>query len=81
MKVIIHNIFSVSWKLQFLIADYWRSLLIHNELNSMFRSWLVNTFVTHAIKEGFGLTTLSGDRSGYMPPLLKKNKTTSHDKM
>ena len=30
---------------------------------------------THANIEGFGLTTLSGDRHGYMPPLLKtKNK-------
>ena len=27
--------------------------------------------VTHANKEGFGLTPLSGDRCGYMPPLLK----------
>ena len=40
-------------------------------LNSMFRSGLVDTLVTHANKEGFGLTPLSGDRRGYMPPLLK----------
>ena len=37
----------------------------------MFRSGLVDTLVTHANKEGFGLTPLSGDRHGYMPPLLK----------
>ena len=38
----------------------------------MFRLGLVDTLVTHANKEGFGLTPLSGDRRGYMPPLLKK---------
>ena len=37
----------------------------------MFRLGLVNTLVTQANKEGFGLTPLSGDRRGYMPPLLK----------
>ena len=41
----------------------------------MFRSGLVDMLVTHANKEGFGLTPLSGDRRGYMLPLLKtKNK-------
>ena len=40
----------------------------------MFRSGLVNTLVTHANKEGFGLTPVSGDRRGYMPPLLKTKK-------
>ena len=43
----------------------------------MFRLGLVDTLVTHANKEGFGLTPLSGDRPRYMPPLLKtkqKNK-------
>ena len=37
----------------------------------MFRSGLVDTLVTHASIKGFGLTPLSGDRCGYMPPLLK----------
>ena len=38
----------------------------------MFRLGLVDTLVTHANKEGFGLTPLSGDRRCYnMPPLLK----------
>ena len=37
----------------------------------MFRSGLVDTLVTHANIKGFGLTPLSGDRRGYMPPLLK----------
>ena len=40
----------------------------------MFRSWFVDTLVTHANKEGFGITPLSGDRRGYMPPLLKTKK-------
>ena len=35
----------------------------------MFRSGLVDTLVTHI--KGFGLTPLSGDPRGYMPPLLK----------
>ena len=46
----------------------------------MFRSGLVNTLVTHANIKGFGLTPLSGDRRGYMPPLLKINKTKSRRK-
>ena len=37
----------------------------------MYSSGLVNTLVTHANIEGFGLTPLSGGRRGYMPPLLK----------
>ena len=32
--------------------------------------------VTHANKEGFGLTPLSGDCRDYMPPLLKIKKQT-----
>ena len=32
---------------------------------------LVDTVVTHANINGFGLTLLSGDRHGFMPPLLK----------
>ena len=42
----------------------------------MFRSGLVDTLVTHAKIKGFGLTTLSGDRPGFMPPLL--NSTTPY---
>ena len=38
---------------------------------------LVNMLVTHANKEGFGLTPLSEDRRGFMPPLLKTKQT--HD--
>ena len=37
----------------------------------MYRSGLVDMLVTHTNIEGFGLTPLSGDRRGYMPPLLK----------
>ena len=37
----------------------------------MLRLGLVDTLVTHANIKGFGLTPLSGDRRGYMPPLLK----------
>ena len=37
----------------------------------MYRSGLLDTLVTHTNIEGFGLTPLSGDRHGYMPPLLK----------
>ena len=37
----------------------------------MFRSGLGDMLVTIANKEQFGLTPLSGDRHGYMPPLLK----------
>ena len=40
----------------------------------MFRLVLFEALVTYANKEGFGLTPLSGDRRGYMPPLLKTNK-------
>ena len=47
------------------------SVLVLLVLNSMFRLGLVDTLVTHANKEGFGLTPLSGDCGGYMPPLLK----------
>ena len=32
--------------------------------------------VTHANKEGVGLTPLSGDRRGYTPPLLKTKTAT-----
>ena len=35
---------------------------------------LVDTLVTHANKEGSGLTPLSGDGRGYMPPLFKTKK-------
>ena len=37
----------------------------------MYRSGLVDTLVTHANMKGFGLTPLSGDQRGYMPPQLK----------
>ena len=44
----------------------------------MFRLGLVDTLVTLANIKGFGLTPLSGDHRGYMPPLLqtktKQNK-------
>ena len=40
-------------------------------LNSMFILGLVDTLVTHANIKGFGLTPLSGDCRGYMPPLLE----------
>ena len=43
----------------------------------MFRLELVYTLVTHANIKGFGLTPLSGDCRGYMPPLLK-TKTRIH---
>ena len=39
----------------------------------MFRSGLVDTLVTHANKEGFGLTHLSGDCHGYMPQTKTKH--------
>ena len=45
----------------------------------MFRSGLVNTLVTHANKEGFGLTPLSRDHPGYKPPLLKNKKQSDID--
>ena len=35
----------------------------------------LGALVIHANIEGFGLTPLSGDRRGYMFPLLKTNKT------
>ena len=41
----------------------------------MYRSVLVDTLVTHTNIEGFGLTPLSGDHHGYMPPLLKTKQT------
>ena len=47
------------------------SYIIITVLNSMFRSGLVDMLVTHANKEGFGLTPLSREPCGYMPPLLK----------
>ena len=37
----------------------------------MFRSGLVDTLVTHDNIKGVGLTPLSGDHHGYMPPLVK----------
>ena len=40
----------------------------------MYRSGLVDTLVTHANTKGFGLTSLSGVRCGFMPPQLKTNK-------
>ena len=43
----------------------------------MYRSGLVDTLVTHANIEGFGLTPLSGDRRGQMPTLLKKPNSIS----
>ena len=39
--------------------------------STMYKSGLVDMLVTHANIEGFGLTPLSWDRRGYMPPLLK----------
>ena len=39
---------------------------------------LVDTLVTHTNIEGFGLTPLSGDRRGYMPPLLKTKQIIFH---
>ena len=42
----------------------------------MFWSGLVNRLVTNANIKGFGLTPLSGDRRGYMPPLLKTKQET-----
>ena len=50
------------------------SYIIITVLNSMFISGLVDTLVTHANKEGFGLTPLSEDHCGNMPPLLKTKK-------
>ena len=44
-------------------------------LNSMYRSGLVNTLGTHANTKGFGLTSLSGVRRGFMPPQLKTKQT------
>ena len=40
----------------------------------MFILGLVNILVKHANREGFGLTPLSGDSHGFMPPLLKKTR-------
>ena len=48
-----------------------KGLYQYSVLNSMCRSGLVNRLVTHANIEGFGLTPFSGDRRGYMPPLVK----------
>ena len=47
------------------------SVLVLPVLNSMFRLGLVDMLVTHANIKWFGLTPLSGDRHGYMTPLLK----------
>ena len=44
----------------------------------MFRLGLVDTLVTHANIKGFGLTPLSGDRRGYLAPLLKTKKTSKY---
>ena len=47
----------------------------------MYRSGLVDTLVTHANTKGFGLTSLSGVRRGFMPPQLKtKQKHFEKDK-
>ena len=46
-------------------------------LNSMYRSGLVDTLVTHANMKGLVLTPLFKDRRGFMPPQLKTNKTKS----
>ena len=56
-----------------IVASYTspESILVLSVLNSMFRSRLVDTLVTHANTKGFGGTFLSGARGGYMPPLLK----------
>ena len=43
----------------------------------MYRSGLVNTLVNHANTKGFGLTSMSGVRRGFMPPQLK-NKTNEY---
>ena len=52
------------------------SVLVLLVLNSMFISGLVDTLVTHANKEGFGLTPLFGDCRGYKPPLLQTKQKT-----
>ena len=45
----------------------------------MYRSGPVDRLVTHTNIDGFGLTPLSGDHCGYMPPLLKiKTKLFVH---
>ena len=52
---------------------YWNSVL-----NSMYRSGLVDTLVTHANMKGLGRTPSLGDSRGFMPPQLKtkQNKLT-----
>ena len=42
----------------------------------MYRLGLVDTLVTHTNIEWFGLTPLSGDRRGYIPPLLKTKQSS-----
>ena len=37
--------------------------------------------VTHANIKGFGLTPVSGDRRGFMPPLLKTKQKELHKKV
>ena len=49
----------------------------YSVLNSMYRSGLVDTLVTHANMKGLGLTPIFGDRRGFMPPQLKTKKTTT----
>ena len=44
-------------------------------LNSMYRSGLVDTLVTHANMKRLGLTPLFGDPRGFMPPQLKAKQT------
>ena len=51
------------------------SVLVLPVLNSMFRSGLVDTLVTHANIKEFEPTPLSGDHRGYMPPLLKTKQS------
>ena len=44
----------------------------------MYRSGLVDTLVTYANTKGFGLTSLSGVRHGFMPPHLKTKQKQIH---
>jgi cold shock CspA family protein len=44
----------------------------------MYRSGLVDTLVTHANTKGFGLTFLSRDLRGFMPPKLKTKQLFVH---
>ena len=49
-------------------------------LNSTYRLRLVDTLVIHdkGVTKGFGLTSLSGVRRGFMPPQLNTNKNFGH---